>query len=297
MKQRPMQASKSKSSAWTCLPVTTWRSPAPSTTSSEGRLRWLIQAYLATSSSLVASGDLRPQLQHAGTAGGGRTWHALRMIICEGHGSSRHRIRCRRFDKARDLGKPSGDGPPRGTPLSTCRRSTCGIEFCDFNTCAYASAVQGSRPQRVVGKLPGLASLSARCKSLPRHTVELGAQPTQSWSSRPASLRPDMCGTRPAGLAAQGAAEQRVQEGAQGCREQGFGGWTMQGCLVVGPAPAARAVGREISELLDQHVRKHPEAARAADKYGTKDFQIRGVEEWAAALRNHSNIESEDRWC
>ena len=81
-----------------------------------------------------------------------------------------------------------------------------GVEYADFNNCIYADPASGEqpyrKPQRFVGKLPGLSKLTARCRCDPKfvHVVDwlkegapLGADMGIARTNRPGRRRKQRC--------------------------------------------------------------------------------------------------------
>ena len=204
-----------------------------------------------------------------------------------------------------------------------------GIEFADFNNCVYADPAKGEqpykKPQRFVGKIRGLASLTATC-SCARGTLHpkvVGVAAAKDSAGYPISLchayaklvvKQWMAGLRPT---LKRPAEQPDEEHAQVIEEaQWIGGSGRFGDLrhqdtkkakrdrenqeAIGgmrrPAwsldhvPGLRAVGREIDLLFDEFVKKVPGAATAGERYATEGFKMNLVEEWKAALEAHFGV-------
>ena len=204
-----------------------------------------------------------------------------------------------------------------------------GIEFADFNNCVYADPAKGEqpykKPQRFVGKIRGLASLTATC-SCARGTLHpkvVGVAAAKDWAGYPISLchayarlavKQWVAGSRPT---LKRPAEQPDEEHAQVIEEaQWTGGSGRFGDLrhqdtkkakrdrenqeAIGgmrrPAwsldhvPGLRAVGREIDQLFDEFVKKEPGAATAGERYATEGFKMNFVEEWKAALEAHFGV-------
>ena len=206
-----------------------------------------------------------------------------------------------------------------------------GVHCADFNTCIYARSEAGERPykkpQRIVGTLEGLASLSGTCKCEKSfvHPKVLGAEASKDSAAYPWLLclryaelvvscwmaradRPHHCVTQPvASPEIIAEAEWRGGRGRHGglhatpskraIRDQenkdAIGG-LRRPLWAIERFPGIRAVGREVSQLFDKFVRRYPAAEEAAAGYGTKGFELKYVEEWRRELRLHFGLGDRD---
>eukprot|EP00439_Symbiodinium_sp_Y106_P054836 s4095_g7.t1 len=112
--------------------------------------------------------------------------------------------------------------------------------------------------------------------------------PVAVWKKGAAPAPTNAARWRQVRLAAQG----DVQEGHQRRGEQSGGGRPKTSRLDVGEdSRTIRDVGNKVFECLDAFCRSHPEAAKAAEGYGTPDFHLEGVAEWRQALEKHFKLE------
>ena len=206
-------------------------------------------------------------------------------------------------------------------------------EYADFNHCFYASPGEGEqlykKPQRLVGRLPGLAKLSATCKCNKGTVHPKVVGPTASKDSahyprafckRYAELlvsawKRKACASlkRPASALNMPAGERVIQEAEWQGGPGKFGSMTaheskkarrdQENKEAIGgmrrPAgalervPGLRAVGLEIDNLFEEFLVRVPGAARAAEGYGTEGFAIKHVDEWQRALEAHFGVNSQ----
>ena len=161
-------------------------------------------------------------------------------------------------------------------------------EFADFNTCVYRLRVSRLRasaplasstpPWTTRTRQPRRVTPKAFVRQAPVAVWKKGAAPAPTNAARWRQVR----------LAAQG----DVQEGHQRRGEQSGGGRPKTSRLDVGEdSRTIRDVGNKVFECLDAFCRSHPEAAKAAEGYGTPDFHLEGVAEWRQALEKHFKLE------
>ena len=206
-----------------------------------------------------------------------------------------------------------------------------GTEFADFNNCIYANPNLGEqpykKPQRFVGRLRGLSSLSGTCKCGKDfiHPKVVGVKASRDSASYPVALcteyarlvvktwkgrrQPNDIEPPPftpqtprviqeaeweGGEGKFGGLRQQVSKKAQRDLEnkEAIGGlrrpiWSLE------RVPGLRSVGQAVSNLFDEYVRENQEAARAAEAYGSEGFQIRHVEGWKRRLDDHFGVDTE----
>ena len=203
-----------------------------------------------------------------------------------------------------------------------------GTEYADFNHCAYADPSKGEqrykKPQRFVGRLPGLAQLSAvcRCGKGRPHPKVVGSEASKDSAAYPDALCRKYAeiliklwsgatqGTnkRKASDLAEPVVQEAAWEGGPGKfgsltsldskrarrdqeNKEAIGGmrrpvWSLE------RVPGLRAVGREVDRLFEDFVQRVPGAARAAEGYGTEGFTMGHVAEWRRTLEDHFGVDS-----
>ena len=206
------------------------------------------------------------------------------------------------------------------------------IEYADFNNCVYADPAKGEqpyrKPQRFVGKLSGLASLSGRCQCSRgvEHPRVVGANAAKDSAAYPIALchqyaklvvetwlkdrrQPGKRAAEPEITEKPDIIEEAHWSGGQGAfgslrvqdtkkarrdreNKEAIGGMRRP-VWALEHVPGLRTVGQEVSRIFDKFAAKFQGAALAGEHYGMDGFKMTYVDEWKSELDTHFRVCSE----